>query len=275
MTAAKAVSEREYKACCTSFYENEAVAGLLGEDFHPGGAELTLHMGDRLGLKTDSEVLDIACGKGASAIRLIEAFGCRVTGIDLSAMNLEKARAAAEQAGCADRADFIVGDAESLPVSDRHFDAVISECSVCTFLDADTAAAEMARVLRPGGQLAVSDVVVDGEIPPDLRDMMLRFACVAGARPVGGYRDLFTGAGFMDVEYEDHTYTLEGLLARFRRMFLAWRGIEGLLKIDPAAAIGVTMEQVEAGLERAKAELAAGRFKYGVFFGALESERTE
>ncbi len=270
MTMKGTLDENQYKACCTSFYESDLVCGLLGEDFHPGGRELTLHIGEALRLTADSVVLDVACGTGASAVRLTEAFGCRVTGVDLSEKNLKKARARAKQAGLADRTRFLVGDAEKLPLPAQSFDAVISECSICTLTGPETAAAEMARVVRPGGRLGVSDVVVDGEVPQDLQDVIYRFACVAGARSVGGYQDLFEGAGFTEVCYEDHTYTLEGMLGRLRRLLRTWRSLESFLEIDSASAIGLTTEQVGVGLDRAASELAAGRFKYGVFLGRLE-----
>jgi hypothetical protein len=57
----------EIKSCCTTFYENDLLAKFLGENFHPGGEALTIHLGETLGLNENSYVLDVACGPGASA----------------------------------------------------------------------------------------------------------------------------------------------------------------------------------------------------------------
>ena len=80
-----------------------------------------------------------------------------VVGVDLGAAQVAKATARAESAGLSERAVFRVGDAEHLPVDDHSFDAVVSECAFCTFPDKPTAA-EVARVVRPGGRLGLTDV---------------------------------------------------------------------------------------------------------------------
>ena len=91
---------------------------LLGDSFHPGGTGLTRRIGDLLGLTPHSHVLDVAAGRGTSAVSLASVFGCRVTGIDLSEQNISAARAEAEARQLTDRVQFQLADAECLPSPD-------------------------------------------------------------------------------------------------------------------------------------------------------------
>src|SRR6266581_4141441 len=142
----------DVKACCAAVYQNDYVRLLLGNSFHPGGAELTGHLGEVLGLGPADHVLDVASGKGTSAFVLADAFGCRVTGLDYGERNVAEANAANHPL-----CNFRPGDAERLPFPDASFDAVISECAFCTFPDKPTAAGEMQRVLKPYGRLGLTD----------------------------------------------------------------------------------------------------------------------
>src|SRR5712691_3346673 len=83
------------KQCCASLYESDSARLLLGDSFHPGGLRLTERLGELLRLTPDDRVLDVASGKGTTAIFLAERFGCGVIGIDYSERN---AREATEQA---------------------------------------------------------------------------------------------------------------------------------------------------------------------------------
>src|SRR5258708_33657300 len=89
----------EIKQCCARLYESEIVARLLGESFHPGGAQLTERLGQWLGLTTESWVVDAASGKGTSAPVLAQWVGCSVIGVHLRPRNLSFAAARAERAG--------------------------------------------------------------------------------------------------------------------------------------------------------------------------------
>ncbi len=87
------------KACCARLYESNWARLLLGDAFHPGGLALTQRLGRLLDLQSNSRVLDVAAGKGTSAIYLAQHFGCRVVGIEYSLKNVEAASSAAEAAG--------------------------------------------------------------------------------------------------------------------------------------------------------------------------------
>ncbi len=133
-------------------------------DFRPF-AEMIRAPGERLvrrlEVRADDHLLDVGCGTGTVAIKAGEA-GARVTGLDLSPQMLEGAREAAERRGV--RADWVEGDAEDLPFPDRSFDVAASSFG-CMFAPRhEVVAAEMARVLRPGGRLGIVAWTVDGAL---------------------------------------------------------------------------------------------------------------
>ncbi|RMF78060.1 MAG: class I SAM-dependent methyltransferase, partial [Chloroflexi bacterium] len=132
-------------------YESYWARLLLDETFHPGGLELTRRLGELLGLRPGMRVLDVASGKGESALFLAQEFGCQVIGVDYSAQLVDEANDHAAAHGLADDVRFEHGDAEALPYPDASFDAVICECAFCVFTDKAQAAHEITRVLKPGG----------------------------------------------------------------------------------------------------------------------------
>ena len=86
----------ELKSCCANLYESELARLLLGDSFHPGGLTLTGRLGELLQLKPGQRVLDVAAGKGTSAIFLAQRFGCEVVGVDYGAESVKEATARAE-----------------------------------------------------------------------------------------------------------------------------------------------------------------------------------
>jgi SAM-dependent methyltransferase len=160
-------------------------------------------------------VLDVACGVGASTIQVARETGAEAVGVDLSDELLAKARAAAAAGELDGRVRFLEGDAEALPLDDESVDAVLCECALCTFPDKPTAAAEMARVLRPGGRLGLSDMVAEPErLPPELLSVQGWVACVAGARPRKELAALLESAGLRVEESSPADDALLGLLDR-------------------------------------------------------------
>ena len=224
--------EAEIKVCCASFYESELVRLFLGDVLHPGGLELTGHLAELIGLSSGDSVLDVACGRGASAVFLAETFGCHVTGLDYGQENVAAAKARAAEAGMAHLTAFRQGDAERLPFDDAHFDALISECSFCTFPDKAGAATEMARVLRPDGRLGLTDVTVSGAVPEDLQSLLAWVACVAGAAPPDEYVATLEQAGFDGFVVEDRSGDLLELVNGVRKKLLAVELAVGLGKLD-------------------------------------------
>jgi len=189
------VTDAVIKGCCVQAYESEVARWLMGESFHPGGMALTGRLGERLGLRPGLHVLDVASGRGASALFLAERFGCRVSGIDLGPANVEVAQAEAHAAGLGGLVTFQAADAERLPFEDSAFDAAICECAFCLFPDKAVAAREIARVLRPGGRLGLSDVVREGALGASFDGLAAWIACVADAQPLTTYLAILADAG--------------------------------------------------------------------------------
>jgi arsenite methyltransferase len=213
--------EREIKICCATFYQSDIVRMLLGDVLHPGGLELTQHLGEAIALSEKDKVLDIACGRGESALHLAERFGCHVTGLDYGQENVVAADNSASIRGVAYLTTFREGDAEGLPFDDGLFNAVISECSFCTFPDKATAATEMSRVIRQGGRLGLTDMTVNGPLPDDIQSLLSWVACVAGAGTPEDYIAILKEAGFSDFIVEDHSEDLLNMVNDVRRKLLA------------------------------------------------------
>lgn len=198
-------SAEETKACCAAAYGNDAVALVLGESYHPGGLSLTRRLAERLGLRSGYRVLDAASGTGATARLLAADYDVIVDGIDLGESTVASARAATERAGLAAKVRCHVGDAENLPFPDDSFDAVICECALCTFPAKAAAAAEFARVLRPGGRVGITDVTVtEAGLPEELSTLAAWVACIADAKPLREYSEILAGAGLRTVDTEGH-----------------------------------------------------------------------
>lgn len=190
------------KACCVASYGTDAVALLLGESYHPGGLALTRRLAERLRLRAGDRVVDVAAGPGATTRLLAAEYDVEVDGVDLGKSTVERARAGS----CPeDRVRFHVGDAERIPLPDGGFDAVVCECAFCTFPDKATAAAEFARVLRPGGRVGITDVTVSvGGLPAELTTLTGWVACIADARPLSEYSAILDRAGLRTVHTETH-----------------------------------------------------------------------
>lgn len=232
----------QIKSCCAAGYQSDLVALILGESYHPGGADLTRRLADVVGLAAGQEVVDVASGPGSTALLLAREYSAAVVGVDLGAVSVEAAETRAGDAGVAGTGPglvrFLVGDAERLPLPDASVDVVVSECALCTFPDKAAAAKEMARVLRPGGQVAITDVVVDPDkLDPELADLAGWIACLADARPTEGYRQILANAGLDTTVVERHDPALGNMIDMIdaRITALAMAGTAALADIDIAS----------------------------------------
>jgi SAM-dependent methyltransferase len=255
------VSAAQAKACCAAAYSSDVVALLLGESYHPGGLGLTRRLAERLRLRPGERVLDVASGRGATALLLAGEYRAEVHGVDLSPANVALARGAAHAAGLAARAAFQAGDAERLPVDDGTFDAVVCECALCTFPDKPAAAAELARVLRPGGRVGITDVTVDPtRLPHTLTGLGAWVTCVADARPLPAYAALLTGAGLRVTRTERHDRAVAAMIdqigARLRLVRMTARA--------QAEALGVDFDRAPAVLAAAGTAVADGVIGYAL-----------
>jgi arsenite methyltransferase len=228
----EAGTTHEMKVCCATFYQSDLVRLLLGDVFHPGGLALTRHLGKSIELGPGTQVLDVACGRGTSAVELAQRFGCHVIGLDYGSENIAAAEAHAAEKDVAPLTTFRQGDAEGLPFEKGSFDAIISECSFCTFPDKASAAAQMARVLRTGGRLGLSDMTVDGPLPDEIQSLLAWVACVAGAGTPQNYVSTLQAAGFSDFVIEDQQDALLDMVTDVRRKLLGVELAVGLGRLD-------------------------------------------
>jgi len=155
-------------------------------------------------LEPGEAVLDLGSGGGIDVLLSARRVGPagRVYGVDMTDEMLALARRNAERAG-ATNVEFLKGTIEAVPLPDASVDVVISNCVINLSTDKDAVLREAFRVLRPGGRFAVSDVVVRGEVPEEIRrNVELWIGCVAGALRDDEYAAKLRAAGFEDVEIE-------------------------------------------------------------------------
>jgi arsenite methyltransferase len=262
------VTGEHIKSCCAAAYGSNWARLLIGDSMHPGGIELTERLGELLELNPGSRVLDVASGRGASGLALARTFGCQVTGIDLSPTCVVAARHEARRCGLVDQARFEIGDAETLGFNDGEFDAVICECAFCTFPDKLNAALGMARVLKPGGRLGLSDLVRRQELPPELQTLAGWVACMADAMAESRYIDCLETAGFRLQDFELHDDALTDLLQRIRgRLFAA----TVLARIGAIDILATDLDQATEIARAAESAVRDGSLGYVLMTAVKES----
>jgi arsenite methyltransferase len=157
-----------------------------------------------LRLETGQTVLDLGSGGGIDVLLSAKRVGPtgKVYGLDMTDDMLALARENQRQSG-ATNVEFLKGTIEAIPLPDDSVDVIISNCVINLSTDKDAVLREAFRVLKPGGRLAVSDVIVRGQVPPDVRrSMELWIGCIAGALEEGEYGSKLREAGFSEVEVE-------------------------------------------------------------------------
>lgn len=170
----------------------------------PGGADMGLGCGNPraiASLQADEVVLDLGSGGGFDAFLAAPEVGERglVIGVDMTPAMVSKARRNAETAGFRN-VEFRLGEIEHLPVADNSVDVIISNCVINLSPDKAQVFREAYRVLRPGGRLAISDVVATAQLPDDVKgDPHLHACCVAGAALVDELQAMLEEANFREI----------------------------------------------------------------------------
>ncbi len=219
----------------------------------PGEALLaSLGCGNPLGradLAPGEVVLDLGSGGGMDVMVAAGrvAPGGKVFGMDASDEMLALAKAGAARVG-AGNVEFIKGDLESIPLPDASVDVIISNCVVNLAPDKDTAMGEAFRVLKPGGRLAISDIITRHPVPAPIKENLAAWAaCIGGALSEDEYRARLDAAGFTDIAiYRDREYTAQDAEAAGLSQILAQAGLDTALRLGFASA-GVCARK-EAGL---------------------------
>jgi SAM-dependent methyltransferase len=197
-------------SCSSSTTDIDQISATLGyreNDLDEGtaGANLGLGCGNPLAhasIKEGEVVLDLGSGGGFDcflARRQVGEHG-RVLGVDMTPRMIELARTNASKLGYAN-VEFVEGAIEALPVPDDSIDVIISNCVINLSLDKARVFREAFRVLKPGGRLAVSDVVATAELPDVIKqDLKLFAGCVAGAEHVEMIEKLLRNSGFTEIK---------------------------------------------------------------------------
>jgi SAM-dependent methyltransferase len=231
--AAREVREKSTAACCnpefsccdpitTSLYKESEKSGL------PANAVLaSLGCGNPtalIELKPGETVLDLGSGGGIDVLLSARRVGPtgKAYGLDMTGDMLALARENQRQAGI-ENVEFLKGEIENIPLPGESVDVIISNCVINLSADKDRVLREAFRVLKPGGRFAVSDVVVRGEVPDEVRkSMMLWVGCIAGALEEREYIAKLAEAGFTGISVEPtRVYSIEDA-----RQFLMEAGID-------------------------------------------------
>jgi SAM-dependent methyltransferase len=175
-------------------------------------------------LKPGETVLDLGSGGGIDVLLSAQRVGPsgKVYGVDMTDDMLALARENQRQAGAAN-VEFLKGTIEAIPLPDQSVDVIISNCVINLSVDKDAVLREAFRVLKPGGRFAVSDVVIRGEVPAEVRrSLELWVGCVGGALREDEYVSKLQAAGFKDASVEPwRVYRVDDA-----RAFLADAGVD-------------------------------------------------
>jgi arsenite methyltransferase len=188
-------------------------------DSVPEGANLGLGCGNPIALASLKEgevVLDLGSGAGFDCFLAASRVGPRgkVIGVDMTPDMLDKARENIRK-GDYDNVEFRLGEIENLPVADNAVDVVISNCVINLSQDKPKVFREAFRVLKPGGRLMVSDIVLLGDLPSEIANSIAAYVgCIAGASKKADYIEAIRAAGFAEVKVLDETVFPTGTAAK-------------------------------------------------------------
>ena len=196
----------ENTGAATRFYSGEELA-----DLPDTVTDISLGCGNPTAiaeLQPGEVVLDLGSGGGIDCFLAARKVGSegRVIGLDMTPDMIRLARRNAKKMGMTN-VEFRYGEMEEMPIPDESVDVIISNCVINLSPDKDAVFGEAYRVLRPGGRMSVSDIVVDGDLPQAIRSRLDAWAgCIAGALDESVYLDKIRAAGFKEVEVASRDY---------------------------------------------------------------------
>lgn len=259
-------------ATARDYYDSEEADSFYhliwgGEDIHVGLYDATQdiraasratveHMASTLGDLSGKKLLDIGSGYGGAA-RVVAAKGAQVTCLNISQVENARNRALNAQAGLADRIDVVDGSFDDLPFDDASFEAVWSQDAILHAPDRKAVLREVARVLKPGGELIFTDPMqADGLQDRSALQPIYDRIHLDDLASFGFYREALTGLGFEELKIEDLTHQLRNHYARVAEELSSRRAELG--------ADDAFVERMLAGLAHWVKGADAGRLAWGV-----------
>lgn len=197
-------------SCCGGGSDDYAKnVGYTSEDLSkaPDGANLNLGCGNPLAfaqIKPGMTVMDLGSGAGFDCFIAASKVGSsgKVIGVDMTPDMLDKARGNAKK-GDYSNVEFRLGQIENIPSGDKTVDLIISNCVINLSVDKPQVFSEAFRVLKPGGKIMVSDIVLNGQLPEKIMDSIDAYAsCISGALQKDEYIKAIKLAGFSDIKIE-------------------------------------------------------------------------
>ncbi len=199
--------ENKYSSLATGS-STSACCGIVSTNVPRSASEVALSCGsplDHVTLKQGMTLLDVGSGGGIDVFAASPAVGPggRAIGVDSTVKMVARARRTARENQYAN-VEFRLGEMENLPVESGTVDVVVSNCAVNLAPSKGRVYAEMFRVLRPGGRLAISDILAEAAIPDAVKNDMDNWSrCISGALTLAGLRRILTRVGFVDFEVLD------------------------------------------------------------------------
>ena len=227
-----------------------------------------------LNIRNGDRVLDVACGMGTTTLLVDEQFESYVTGVDFSEHNIQRAQEIASSKNAT--VEFKIGDAANLPMDDASVDHLICECAVSTFADQPLAVGDFYRVLKSGGSLAISDMVLNGKLPSKMETLLAPWTCLASAKSAAGYQRLLLDAGFVVTSYSDESQSLLDLVLDLKKKLLVAGLGKTLATADgvPDVLASLDIAELKTLLDEAKQLVADGVVQYCRMTFAKDRPRT-
>lgn len=211
---------------CVCIYEQAFAQKALGETLRPGGLALTQRALECCALTSNARMLDVGCGAG-NTVQYLRDQGFSAYGVDLSSVLL---RAGRQHAAAL---PVFQADATSLPLPTGEMDAVLAECSLSAFAQADTALKEFHRLLRQNGVLILTDLYARNPSELPALQSLLPSSCLARSFIQRDLLTCVTDTGFDLMRWEDHSEVIKALSAQSNAAMMMGAPED---KIDPMEA---------------------------------------